>query len=515
MLQSIALSLLIAVLAILLWRKYANASANVYQSRPLPPGPTPLPVIGNVLDVPSVTPWKTYAQWADRYGGIVFMRVFGQPIMIINSLEVAVDLLEKRSSNYSDRLRNPEMITLMGWDWNTATMEYGQKWRRHRRSFHQYFNQAAVHAYEPQTYKSAQKLLKCLYHDPTHFAHHIRYVLGANILSIAYGFEIAEKDDKHIEVAEMAMHALSEGLIPGTFWVDFLPFLKYIPAWVPGAGFQKKAAEWKESVIAMKEMPWANAIKDSSSPSVAARLWEGITHLDGEAFAEEEEIAKNVAGVAYVGGVDTTVSTLHSFIQAMILYPEVQTRAQAELARVVGPDRLPEFSDKDSLPYIGAVCKEAMRWQPVVPLSVAHRCLADDEYKGYSIPEGTLLIQNAWAILHDPEEYENPEHFVPERFLKDGELNPEVRDPGVAAFGAGRRICPGRYFSDLVLFINVACILHTFDVTPAFDAQGQAIKVEPEMSTGLLSHPLPFKCTIKPRSYLAETLILGDSTVKA
>ena len=80
----------------------------------------------------------------------------------------------------------------------------------------------------------------------------------------------------------------------------------------------------------------------------------------------------------------------------MVRYPEVQQRAQAELAKVVGRDRLPDFDDRESLSYIEALCKEAMRWQPVLPLSVAHRCVEDDEYRGYRIPAGALLLQNTW-----------------------------------------------------------------------------------------------------------------------
>ncbi|EMD40148.1 hypothetical protein CERSUDRAFT_46504, partial [Gelatoporia subvermispora B] len=77
--------------------------------------------------------------------------------------------------------------------------------------------------------------------------------------------------------------------------------------------------------------------------------------------------------------------------------------------------------------------------------------------------------------------------FMPERSLRDGKINPEIRDPSVAAFGPGRRICPGRHFSDVALYINVACILHTFEITPAMDAEGHPIIPEPKMTSGLAS----------------------------
>lgn len=81
---------------------------------------------------------------------------------------------------------------------------------------------------------------------------------------------------------------------------------------------------------------------------------------------------------------------------AMAIHPEVQRKAQAELDSVVGPDRLPEHADRDALPYINAIVKEALRYQNVTPLGVVHRSMADDEYNGYFLPKGTLVLPNVW-----------------------------------------------------------------------------------------------------------------------
>ena len=85
-----------------------------------------------------------------------------------------------------------------------------------------------------------------------------------------------------------------------------------------------------------------------------------------------------------------------SFFLAMAIHPEVQRKAQAELDLVVGPSRLPDHSDREALPYVNAIVKEALRWQNVTPLGVVHRCMSDDEYNGYFIPEGALVMPNVW-----------------------------------------------------------------------------------------------------------------------
>lgn len=123
----------------------------------------------------------------------------------------------------------------------------------------------------------------------------------------------------------------------------------------------------------------------------------------------------------------------------MVCNPEVMKKAQEELDRVVGKERLPDFSDKDNLPYIDALVKELLRWGTPVPLSVVNRAIQDDVYRGYFIPAGASVIQNVWAVLRDPKTYPDPEAFNPDRFLKDGKINPLVFNPELRVFGAGRR----------------------------------------------------------------------------
>lgn len=135
-----------------------------------------------------------------------------------------------------------------------------------------------------------------------------------------------------------------------------------------------------------------------------------------------------------------TVSLLETLMLAMVLHPEVQVKAQAELDLILG-ERLPTFLDQESLPYLTAVVRECHRWRVVAPLGVPRMLTEDDEYKGYLIPKGSIIIANSHQILNDEEAYQDPSSFNPERFLKDGKLDSSVRNPTrVAAFGYGRRV---------------------------------------------------------------------------
>lgn len=131
---------------------------------------------------------------------------------------------------------------------------------------------------------------------------------------------------------------------------------------------------------------------------------------------------------------------LENFMLAMVLHPEVQKAAQAELDMVLGSDRLPTLADQEALPYMAAVMRESWRWEVVLPLALPHMLTADDEYKGYLIPKGAIVFPNSYSVMNDEIAYPHPTAFRPERFLKDGIIDQSVRNPAGASFGYGRRV---------------------------------------------------------------------------
>lgn len=239
-------------------------------------------------------------------------------------------------------------------------------------------------------------------------------------------------------------------------------------------------------------------------------------------MSNEEEIVLKLSSMnLYAGGSDTvrearfsiitlqmlnrfqSVSTLHCFFLAMVLFPEVQKKAQEELDRVVGPDRLPAFADRPSLPYIDAIVKESNRWHSVTPMGVPHIAAEDDVYNGMFIPKGTMLMANIWLFMHDEANHKDPMAFKPERFL--GE-NPEI-DPFKLAFGFGRRVCPGRELADASVFLSIAMSLWALDIRKARDEKGNVIEPKVYFTAGKVSYLDPFKCDIRPRSVKHDQLI--------
>ncbi|KAF8158887.1 cytochrome P450 [Mycena galopus ATCC 62051] len=146
---------------------------------PFPPGPKPRFILGNFYDMPTEFPWLTYAKWGKQYGDVVHVDVFGNHILILNSVKVATQLLEKRARIYSDRPTIP-MVSLMGWDWNLSFMPHAEKWRQ----------------------KKIRDLLCSLLSTPEDFVMHTRTLAAAIIMATVYGYNIKSMHDRIVWLAE-------------------------------------------------------------------------------------------------------------------------------------------------------------------------------------------------------------------------------------------------------------------------------------------------------------------------
>ncbi|KAG1737190.1 cytochrome P450 [Suillus lakei] len=213
-----------------------------------------------------------------------------------------------------------------------------------------------------------------------------------------------------------------------------------------------------------------------------------------------ETVLKKAATTAMIGLLpftrDTT-STLMAFALAMVSYPDAQRCAHAEINSVIGRDRLPTFEDRASLPYVEAILRETLRWEPVGPLGMPHATSSDDIYDGYFIPKGLL------GISRDEKRYPDTSRFMPERFL---DCQWSV-DPAAYVFGSGRRVCPGWYTVDATLWFAIATMLATVDFSFAKDDQGKVIDFTPQFTTGLTHSAAVFPCDISPRSHIHSEFV--------
>ncbi|KAI5120028.1 hypothetical protein M0805_004657 [Coniferiporia weirii] len=475
-----------------LWRKSNPGKL------PYPPGPKGWPLVGNIFNIPDVGELEQAREWAQQYGDVAFFKALGKTYLLVNTYDAAVELFEKRGSNYSSRPENT-LRELGGWSRLPLLMPYGNEHKKARQMLHKFFAPTAVADFHELQTQVARQLLWGLVNETGSFRDLTRRAAGELIMMVAYGYKVSDANDPYVELADKSIRAAAES--ERNYLVNILPWLRYLPEWFPGTGFHQFIKESvklsRATLYDAHEMSKKNFFAGTAIPSMTSRLLEENLTEDGK-IANEDTIV-NSTSVAYIAGADTTVSTLNTFCLAMLLRPEVQRRAQDELDRVVGKDTLPTMEDKPNLPYIMAICKECMRWQSVTPLAAPHCAAEDDVYNGYFIPAGTTVFANVWGMQRDPKEYPEPEKFIPERWLPcDGKQPP--LDVFKTAFGFGRRFCSGRYFAENSIFISIASILAAFDITKAVDANGNLITPAVEYTASFARHPVPFECRLTPRS---------------
>jgi len=273
----------------------------------------------------------------------------------------------------------------------------------------------------------------------------------------------------------------------------------YIPEFL--APFKRTARIWAEATRQMVEEPYLFVRRQMTAGTAPMSFVSSLLENEEKISDEEVRDVKYTASSLYGGGADTTAASLYAFFLAMVLTPDAQRQAQAEIDAVIGGARLPLLSDREQLPYVSAVVTELLRWHSVAPLGVPHAAMEDTVVNGYLIPKGSIIIANLWQMLNDPKTYPSPSTFDPMRYL----TTPPQADPRTACFGFGRRVCPGRELAEASLFLCVAMTLAVFDIE-----RGPGSLPVHENTQGTISHPKPFDCVVKPRSERAVALISGE-----
>lgn len=199
----------------------------------------------------------------------------------------------------------------MTWDFNFALIQYGPRWRAHRRMLHQHFYQANVKQYKAAQLQHARAFLYWTWKAPEHTRKHIRQMITSSIFSVTYGKPIPSMDHEYVVAAQVAMEGLSKITVPGAFLVEYFPFLRHIPSWVPGTAARQLSEHYKPYVTSTREKPFAEvqaAMRTGTAPaSLATTLIETVQARYGGTKDEASytEIARNVAAVSYAGGADT------------------------------------------------------------------------------------------------------------------------------------------------------------------------------------------------------------------
>ncbi|KZS92752.1 cytochrome P450 [Sistotremastrum niveocremeum HHB9708] len=505
------------------WAPVLNSVSNP-RRLPYPPGPRGIPILGNALQMPKKDHWLTFGKWAAEFGNLIHLKILNRHILVITSYEDAEYLLSVRGSIYSDRPKLRLFRDHANWDNFLIMLPYGSSFHLQRRMLNEYFNSSAIKRYTGLVTKNAQALASQMIFSPRKFPEFNRMFIVATIMMITYGHEVKREDDEWVRDAEIAARSTNNFAPAGSHPLDFFPILGALPYRIWGKTFVKHMEELRKGAYNLSTKPYLlirDRVKEGIAPySIASHLIEENSSSDGEVLNEKD--ISGACGIIYVAGADTTTASINTFILTMMLYPEIQRKAQAEIDALLQGERLPTLHDRDALPYLAAILKEVLRWRPVAPSGMPHATVEDDEYNGMFIPKGTMIITDIWLSLltmcHNPSDFPNPMEFDPDRFIEEGgsirRLRADFRDPEDIVFGFGRRICVGQHIATAQMWITMATLLTTFHISFPKDKDGKEIRPPGDHFVATSRHPkTALQSNFAPRSEAAVKLL--EETVQS
>ncbi|KAI0245143.1 cytochrome P450 [Lactifluus subvellereus] len=465
---------------------------------PLPPGPKGLPLIGNVLQLRDKR-WLLSPGCLERYGDMIYMTALGQSMVFLNTQKIAADLLDRRSSIYMERPHFIVATEFINRGMSMSLASPSDLWRRMRRASSDSFSKNAVRNYHTIQSKEAVLLAWNILSKPADVDKQFRRTAASMIMSVVYDLPPVKSDnDPNVSRVKEHVERLVASTTPGAHWVEFFPWMKYIP---------KRFAKWKRD--AERYHRETNAMYLDLFSKVQNDLMNGIDRpsMSANLIKQQEHFGLSdverawTAGEMFTAASETTAGALSWWCLAMLAYPQTQARAQAELDTVVGRGRLPSFADRPHLPYTHAMVKEVLRWRPSLPFGIPHVATADDWYEGTFIPKGTMCFPNIWQCNHQAEVYgSDADEFDPARFLDEhGQLVPgpsDAKEDGHRTYGYGRRSCIGKYLANDSLFIDIATMLWAMRFERQKDASGNEVPVDVDtlVGDGLIPCPAPYSC---------------------
>nr|AFF59221.1 flavonoid 3'5'-hydroxylase [Brunfelsia brasiliensis subsp. macrocalyx] len=468
--------------------------------RRLPPGPRGWPVFG-ALPLLGAMPHVSLAKMAKKYGPIVYLKVGTCGIAVASTPEAAKALLKTLDNNFSNRPPNAGATHLAYNAQDMVFAHYGPRWKLLRKLSNLFMlggkaleDWANVRANElghmlKSMFDMSREGQRVVVAEMLTFA--MANMIGQVILSkrvfVNKGAEVNEFKDMVVELMTVAGYFNIGDYIPSLAWMDLQGIEK---------GMKRLHKKFDVLLTKMFDEHKATSYERKGKPDFLDVVMENRDNSEGESLSTTN--IKALLLNLFTAGTDTSSSVIEWGLTEMMKNPSILKKAQAEMDQVIGRERRLLESDIPNLPYLRAICKETLRKHPSTPLNLPRvsnePCIID----GYYIPKNTRLSVNIWAIGRDPNVWENPLEFNPERFLsgKNSKIDPRGNDFELIPFGAGRRICAGTRMGIVMVEYILGTLVHSFD----WKLPIEVIELNMEEAFGLaLQKAVPLEVMVTPR----------------
>ncbi|KAI9098556.1 hypothetical protein K1719_025181 [Acacia pycnantha] len=433
-----------------------------------PPGPTALPIIGNLLQV-GPKPHQSLSALAKTYGPLLSLQLGSVTVVVASSPAAAKEIFQKNDQSFPNRpilesvAAQPNINDTLAW----APADH--RWRNRRRiCTTQIFTTQRLDLLQDLRHRNVHQLIK---HIQKHSASGTQVDIGE--LAFATMLNLVSNTVFSVDLVDPEFETAGE--FKELVWrimedagklnlADYFPVLKRFDL----QGVRRHVRVSYERLHEIFDDLIQKRLKqrEDSSSSNGDFLDVLLDHChqeDGSDFTVES--IKPLVLDLFIAGSDTSGSTTEWAMAELIRNPEIMRKAKTELNQVIGSNNIGEIKESDipRLPYIQAIVKETLRLHPPVPLLLPYIAANDAVVSGYTIQKGDQVLINAWSISRNPSYWDNPMSFLPERFLTESAPDFKGRDFEYLPFGAGRRICPGLPLANRMISLMVATLVHSFE----------------------------------------------------
>ncbi|CAN4090821.1 unnamed protein product [Withania somnifera] len=468
----------------------------------LPPGPIGLPLIGNLHQYDSLTPHLYYWKLSKKYGKIFSLKLGSTPMVVVSSAKLAKEVLKTQDLVFCSR---PSILGQQKLSYNGREIifaPYSDYWREMRKiCVLHLFSLKKVQSFRPIREDEVSRMIKKISQQAatskiTNLSNLMISLTSTIICRVAFGVRFDEEAHQRKRFdyllaeaqAVMATFFVSD-LFPSLCWIDELTGLtKRL-----GRIF-KNLDEIYEEIIEQHQNP-------NRPTSMEGDIVDLLLQLKKEQSTPIDLALEDIKGIlmdVFVAGSDTSAAAVVWAMTALIKNPEVMRKVQEEIRKSIGRKGIVTEDDIQNMPYFKLVVKEVFRLYPPVPLLVLRESMKKSKLEGYEIQAGTIIHVNSWAIARDPEIWENPEEFIPERLLN-SDIDYKGQHFELIPFGAGRRVCPGIALGVASMELALSNLLYAFDWELPRGMKKEDI--DTNVRPGITMHKKNELCLI-PKNYL-------------
>lgn len=462
----------------------------------LPPGPMPIPFLGNLLQINTSDIVSTLMKLKDKYGPVYTLYFGPKPGVVICGYQAMKEALIDQNDVFGDRGDYPVFLNFIGH--HDISFVNGDSWKVRRRFALLTLRNFGMgkRSIEERIQEEAHFLIKEFKEtkgSPVNLTLYLAHAVSNVICSIIYGNRFDYEDKRLKAITDSINNNFN---IMSSMWGNLYNMYPDLMEYVPGP--HKKMWRNFQDIYDITEefIKHHEKTLDPKNPRdyidcFLIKIKEEKDKTDSVFYIES--LKRTIQNLLF-GGTETVSTTLRYGILILMKYPEIAERIQEEIDSVVGRDRSPSIADRSKMPYTEATIYEIMRFCDVIPVSLPHCTSKDIVFRGFSIPKGTLVTPLLTSVHYDPEYYDEPNKFNPNNFLDDKGLF--KKNDAHMPFAVGKRTCLGESLARMELFLFFTSLLQNFTFKPM--VAKDELQIRPT-ATGLGSVPPKYKCCILPR----------------